>query len=84
VAKKDLVWAAWLVGSLGSFAVLETIAFRRSTFPTLSATLSRWLGTYPPAPHGDIGAVAFGAAWMALTLHIARYRPRTETRHGSE
>lgn len=72
----ERAWGAWLAATAGSFAVLEALAYRRRAFPTLSATLSRWLGTHPPAPWGDAAPLAFGAAWLALTLHIVRYRPR--------
>lgn len=75
MGRRDAVWAAWLAGSLGSFAVLEFLAYRREIFPTLSATLARWLGTHPPTTRGKVGLALFAAAWLVLTAHIGRYRP---------
>lgn len=73
--KGEHAWAAWLVGTLGSFAVLETIAVasRGNSLPTLSNTLSRWLGANPPTRWGEVGPLLFGVGWLALTLHVARY-----------
>jgi len=71
-----LVWPAWITASLASFAVLEAVAFRTGRFPTLSRTLAGWLGTYPQSSRRDAALTAFGAAWLALTVHIATCRPR--------
>jgi len=77
---KRLIWPAWIAASAASFAVLETIAYRTERFPTLSRVLAGWLGTYPPSSRRDAALVAFGAAWLALTVHLATYRPRTKER----
>lgn len=78
MTKKDVVWAAWLAGLLGAFAVLETIAYRKASFPTLSNTLSRALGTHPESEsrRGPLGVLLFAAGWLVLTWHLAKYRPR--------
>lgn len=68
----SLAWAAWLAGTLGSFAWLETAALRRRCHPTLSATLRRWLGVHPRTPWGRLALVAFIAFWSWLCVHIAR------------
>jgi hypothetical protein len=57
----ERAWATWLAGTLGSFAVLEAIAYQRRTFPTLSAMLSRWLGVHQPTRWGQATPVIFGA-----------------------
>lgn len=71
-----LIWPTWIAASLTSFAVLEALAFRTERFPTLSRTLAGWLGVYPPNGRRDAALVLFGSAWVALTVHIATYRPR--------
>lgn len=77
--KREHVWPAWLMAVAATFAVLEAIAYRSARFPTLSRTLAGWLGTYPTASRRDAALVAFGSAWLALTVHIATYRPRQRT-----
>lgn len=72
----EIPWMAWLAGSLSIFGVLEAIAYRTGRFPTLSATLARWLGTYPNERRGPLATLLFVAGWVLLTLHIVRYEPR--------
>ncbi len=76
----EYAWAIWLAGTLGTFAVLEAVAFQRNSahFPTLSATLQRWMGIDPPARWGQAAPVIFLAGWAWLTLHVVRYQPRTK------
>lgn len=69
IRRRDLVWIGWTVSTLGSFAALEMRALRSRRFPTLSESLSRWLGTQ----RSDIGLIVFGAGFLCLTLHLARY-----------
>lgn len=68
----DIAWKAWFVGTLSSFAVLETLAFRRGTFPTLSATLRNWLGVHPRRRSGRIAPLIFAAFWLWLAAHVGR------------
>jgi hypothetical protein len=78
--KRELIWPVWIAASAVTFGVLEAVAYRTERFPTLSRTLAGWLGTYPAASRRDAALVAFGAAWLALTVHLATYRPRTKER----
>lgn len=71
MSEGELAWAAWAVGSLGSFLALEALALLDEKRPTLSSTLRRWLGIDPRRPWALAGvAVALGAgAWFGV--HIA-------------
>lgn len=75
----DIIWGSWLAASLVSFAVLETIAFRRETFPTLSRVLAAWLGIDPVHRHGRPRRAAFVLAWIALTVHLHTQTKRVVT-----
>jgi hypothetical protein len=70
----ELAWAAWLVGTVGTFAALETIAYRTQRLPTLSRTLRRWLGVEPRSRWGAISPFVFAAGGASLSWHIARGR----------
>ena len=71
----SLAWAAWLTGTLGSFAWLEAVALRRRTHPTLTRTLQRWLGLSPRTRRGPAAMVGFTGFWVWLCVHVARPRP---------
>lgn len=70
----EFAWACWLVGTVGSFAALETVAYRTNRLPTLSRTLQRWLGVEPRNRWGAVSPFVFmlGGSW--LSWHIARGR----------
>jgi hypothetical protein len=51
--------------------ILETMALRRHSHPTLSTTMRRTLGVYPKASWGRVALVAFAAFWAWLVVHIA-------------
>jgi hypothetical protein len=70
----ELAWACWLVGTIGTFAALETIAYRTQRLPTLSRTLRRWLGVEPRSRWGAISPFVFAAGGASLSWHIARGR----------
>jgi hypothetical protein len=70
----ELAWAAWLIGTIGTFAALETIAYRTQRLPTLSRTLRRWLGVEPRSRWGAISPFVFAAGGASLSWHIARGR----------
>jgi hypothetical protein len=74
----DIAWATWLIGTIGSFAVLEMLAYHRRSFPTLSVTLRRWMGVNPRKPHHHVASIGFGAFWIWLTIHVGR-APRDRT-----
>ena len=76
-------WHIWLAAFLGSFAVLERDGFKEihPGHPTLSrrmngwlAVLSRWIGRHlglgPDNNCRWLGAGAFAAFWIALTVHF--------------
>lgn len=70
----DLAWAAWLTGTVGSFAVLEYLAYHRRLHPTLSATLRRWMGVDPRASRHVAMKIGFAGFWVWLTVHVTRSR----------
>jgi hypothetical protein len=70
----ELAWACWLVGTIASFAALETVAYRTQRLPTLSRTLRRWLGVEPRNCWGVISPFVFAAGGASLSWHIARGR----------
>lgn len=65
----DLAWAAWLAGSVGSFAVLERLALRnaRGQGGTFTAVSRRWLGLDPRKPWSlaGIAVVYVASGWVA-------------------
>ena len=69
-------WAVWLVGTVSTFAALETWAYHTQRMPTLSRTLQRWMGVEPRNRWGTISPFVFAAAGTWLTWHIARAAPR--------
>ena len=71
-AAVEVSWAAWLLATVASFAVLEAIAYRTAKLPTLSRTLQRWMGVEPRNRWGTVSPFVFaiGGAW--LSWHIAR------------
>jgi hypothetical protein len=70
----EVYWATWLASSVTGFCVLETLAVRRRSFPTLSRTLAKWMGCHPRTRWGHVGPAVFLAFWTALTVHVARIR----------
>lgn len=68
----QFAWAIWLVATIGSFAVLEYIAYRTDRFPTLSRTLQRWLGVEPRNRWGAVSPFVFAVGGSWLSWHVAR------------
>lgn len=63
------VWIAWVIVSLGGFALLETIALiNRRRGDTLSENIRRWLGIDPPNPIARIGIPAFAAVLIIFVI----------------
>lgn len=79
----DLVWGAWLVTVVGSFAVLEARALKNPEHGhTLSATTRRCLGVHPARPWRWVGTYALvsGLAWfgqhMLIDEDLRKRKPR--------
>lgn len=66
-------WTAWLLATLGTFAVLEHRAFTRDSFPTLSETLHAW-----SRHSGHTLPVAFMAFWTGLVVHVVLYEKKVK------
>lgn len=66
----DYAWGAWLIGTLGSFAVLEALAYRRSVMPTLTRTLQRWLGV--GTLRGRASLAGLLGLWIWFSIHLSR------------
>lgn len=67
-------WAAWLAGTLGTFAVLETKALKARSVDkpsgTLTATMRAWMGLKPRHRRRYLLAPAFAAFCAYLWLHF--------------
>lgn len=64
------LWLAWLTATLGSFAVIETVALRKRSFPPLSAVLRWLLGVHPRTPWGRLAVTGFAGVWVWLVCHL--------------
>jgi len=60
----DWVWTAWLLGTIGSFAVLEARAIRTREFDTLSAFYWRTARGWPPIN------IVYGTVFGFLAAHF--------------
>lgn len=68
--RSDLTWGIWIGAVLGSFAAIETVAYRTSRPGTLSRSLSRWFGIHPRCRRRYVSAAAFLGFWLALWVHL--------------
>lgn len=73
--RSDLIWASWLGASLGSFALIEVIAFFTDRPTTLCRSLRRWFGIDPRHQRHHIAAGVFFAFWLALWVHLETLPP---------
>lgn len=73
--RSDLVWGAWIGAVLGSFAAVESIAYRTSRPHTLSRSLRRWFGLDPRCRRRYFSAAALAGSLLALWIHLETLPP---------
>ncbi len=73
-AVRQRAWLYWLAAVAASGAVLETVAYRTDSPPTLSRCTQRWLGVHPRrqrlfwAATGALAVASPAYTWHVLTL----------------
>lgn len=66
------LWLTWLASSVGSFAVLETLAVRHRRFNSCTVTMQWLLGIRPRTQYKWVAAAGFTLIWLWVPPHLLR------------